>query len=269
MATQTGIHPFVKKLGNVAGFKRKYNKKAEVFEKGKGGPSQFQYNTLPSMEINRENGNEFKTRTDLSLFFYNSIKGWLRYKKPFFRFNLCNQIHISQLGNSAPRGHRGNVLSFRGELPLRIVAGDIPFYNRFPVRFDAVWFSNGQGAFLNLADPFDGDLLKSSPNATHYRIFSVIMNINDTEWDLSTSSWVSSNALGNLPPVVNFGAWESFPTGLVPPFSISSSLFPFVPPSFCTSIIILCLQNAIYDGTNYNIIDNGVCASVVAQFSCI
>jgi len=266
MSIQTGIHPFVKKLGQVVGYKRKYNKKAQTFEKGKGGPNKVQYDTLPSMAINRANGNEFKTRTDLSLFIYNAIKLGMRYRTPKARFSICEIIHQSQLGNSAPLGERGNVMSYRVELPLRMVVGDLPLGALCYHKFQSGWTNNGQRVFFGSVTDLLKEEMRLSPRATHFRFISAIINVSDTAWDLGSLSWVNSSGFANPVPVFVNHAWHDATATNYGVITLGNSLFPFICPISTISFAILGIQQAIYDGTNYNLLDISICASVVTSY---
>lgn len=59
MAFQKGLHEFNNKLGSSAGYSRKNDLSGKRIEKGKGGPSLAQFNSLPSMVNVRNNAYEF------------------------------------------------------------------------------------------------------------------------------------------------------------------------------------------------------------------
>jgi hypothetical protein len=59
MGTQTGASVFINKMGNFRGYKRKGTIKYKTFIGLKGGCTQLEFNTWPSMANTRANAQEF------------------------------------------------------------------------------------------------------------------------------------------------------------------------------------------------------------------
>jgi len=267
MANQKGVHLFTGKISTSVGYNKKGDKSNRTYEKGKGGPSLTQFQTLPSMAVNRTNAQEFEPCNWYSKNKLNIFSNVMTQKGGSLRIELMKLmmkrikvgpgvpgerlLNFSQLNWISPSFQIGSKPLKAACSPLIFVHTALPDY-----MMDVIVL------------PQEISLLMKKPRfATHYRFIAYLTEFCNMEWDAGLVSYRFVTGYVDSGMSSFAGSWYPLIDDLFPGEMLSPPQINFSGVLTGCTCLILEIQFAQFNGISPCLMTGNSYASVIGLFS--
>jgi hypothetical protein len=264
MASQKGLHQFMNKIGTSTGYKKKGVISNAAFEKLKGGPTQAQFASLPSMAVNRLNAQEFAPCNWYSKNKLNLFSGVMTQKNGSLRIELMKlMMKQIKLGTGAP-GERTLDFNNLSWMPNLIKIGTKSLSSVFggPLSISALLPDFMMDVTIN---PFDiAGNLKQPRFSTHFRFIAYLTEFEMMQWDAGLSAYTFPAGYSDNGMTSFAGNWFDFGSGTYTGELLSPPQLNFLGALVGCTCLILEIQFAQFNGISPCLMTGDSYASVIA-----